>query len=593
MNNTTIAPRWDLSSIYSDFNGTDYKIALSRIKELTHLEEVHLKSKLINDNFSQWLYEWIKLDNELGSLYETLTAYAEAISTTDTTDSIALNNISILDEMGLSIGDNDRIFSRVLSSHQKDLHSFYTSFPHYKDYEFIFNEKISENYHLMTIKEENLSQDLQRTGGDAWSRLQQQIISNLTDTETGKTFNELRNEAYSSDRQVRKTAYEKEVSLLKQAEIPLAACLNNLKGATLTLNKRRNWKTPIERSLFSSRMSNKTLSALIESIEESLPFWREYLCTKAKILRTGNKCDFYDLFAPISDIKAEKCWSFNEAKQYIIEKFASFSKDMGTFAQFAFDNNWIDAEIRKGKVGGAYCTSFPTKKESRVLTNFSGTFSDVLTLSHELGHSYHSHCLKDTDYALTNYPMTLAETASIFAETIVMKDMLSKSNNIEHAILCETHLSDSCQVLVDILSRYYFEKSVFDEKENNELNAEMFCQLMIDAQNKSYGTGLSDIKHPYMWALKCHYYSPDFDFYNFPYAFGQLFGLALYAKYLENKETFPDLYKLLLISTGKKSCEEVCKEVGFDIETKEFWKAGIDTFIPELNSLKNTFNISI
>lgn len=266
-----------------------------------------------------------------------------------------------------------------------------------------------------------------------------------------------------------------------------------------------------------------------------------------------------------------------------MKNFPSFSPDLGSFAKKAFDNKWIDAEIRSGKVGGAYCIDFPYQKESRVLSNFSGTFSDISTLAHELGSAYHYNCIKNEDYALSRYPMTLAETASIFAETIIIQDAIQRSEGFEKIKLIEMHLSDNAQVLVDILSRFYFECSVFEQRKNRELGPEDFCALMIDAQQKTYGSGLSEEKHPYMWAVKSHYYSPELDFYNFPYAFGLLFSTALYARFQKEGSSFTQKYVSLLKDTGSMSCEDVCKKAGFDISNKDFWLEGIKVFYHELS----------
>ena len=601
MKNTTPkikAPEWDLSSIYTSVGGEDYLLALKTLEKNFNSLKKRLSDAEKDDNFPAWLKKTLEIRNAAGALYQSLLSYASAAYTTDTTNTTYLNAVSVLQEKGLTAKELDRSFRAVLTAHSQELDKFYTSFPQYEKYRFILEEAVKAQKHQMSDAEESVANDLQRFGADAWSRLQEQIISNAVDTETGKTFNELRNEAYAAEREVRKTAYEKETALLKQNEIALAAALNNLKAATLSLNKRRGWKEAIDRSLFECRMSPKTLKALIGAMEEALPMWRSYMKTKAKLLGI-EKCAFYDIFAPLQApqnnaagtenntvLQGEKVWSFNEAKKYIIERFSSFSEDMGNFARYAFEQNWIDAQVRRGKVGGAYCTDFPLHKVTRVLSNFTGTFSDVTTLAHELGHAYHGWCIKDLDYPQTLYPMTLAETASIFAETIVMKDQLSKTSGFERAKLIEMHLSDGNQVLVDILCRFYFERSVFEERQQSELSAADFCRLMAKAQNDTYGSGLSKERHPYMWAVKSHYYIPDLDFYNFPYAFGQLFALALYARFEKEGASFPEVYTALLKDTGSYSCETVCRKAGFNIESKEFWAQGIRVFAEELKELK-------
>ena len=583
--------QWNLSNLWQSFSCTDYQNSLTELKNLlTEIE--HLLQSSPND-FNVFLKTYLTLDNKIGQLFESLYAYSYSVYATNTTNTESLNNMAILEELQVSIADYQLCFRQILKEgNQTKLSSFFQAFPESKKYEFILQEEINYFNHQMERKEETIANDLQRFGGDAWSKLHEQIISNMVDNETGKTFNQLRNDAYSPDRNLRKESYQKEINLLEQNQIAISSALNNIKGATISLNKKRNWgdgfEGAINRSLFSSRLSRKSLDALISAIEDSIPMWQEYLIEKAKSLNLkdekGNpeKCSFYDIFAPLilKEENQEKTWSFKEAKEFIITKFSEFSAHMGEFVKIAFKENWIDAEIRKGKVGGAFCIDFPLQKVSRVLTNFSGSTSDILTLAHELGHAYHHYCIKDLDYSLCSYPMTLAETASIFAETMVTNSMLKTASLNEKIKLLEMHLSDSCQTLLDILSRFYFEKSVFEERETKELGAEDFCRLMNDAQNKTYGNSLTEVKHPYLWAVKTHYYSPNLDFYNFPYAFGQLFALGLYSQYKKNPKEFPLQYQALLKNTGSMSCEEVCKLAGFDITTKDFWLSGVK----ELNS---------
>lgn len=607
-----MVPRWDLSSIFSDFDGADYKQALVEYAEgMNDLDKRLADEAACKADFCQWLADYLIASNRIGALEESLNAYAYSSYSTDTTNTDYLNNLSKLEEMALQSKAQGLVFQGILTEYAQELSTFYTSFPQFSQYKYVLEQVIEDGKHRMSGEEEKLAADLCRTGGAAWSRLHEQVISNLTDTATGKTFNEIRNEAYSPDPAVRKKAWETEISLLQSVEIPIAAALNNLKGATVTLNRRRGWNEAIDRALSSANMGKKTLAALIGAIEDSLPFWREYLQLKGRLLLAAGAtesvnsssgvgsegCAFYDLFAPLPKVLGEASvsaensvkmegWTFDEARSYITEKFYGFSKDMGDFADNAFANNWIDAEVRKGKVGGAYCIDFPSKGVSRVLSNFTGSFSDVTTLAHELGHAYHHHCIAGLDYELTHYPMTLAETASIFAENIIMKDVIARCQGFDKLQLLELHLQDSCQVLVDILSRFYFEQSVFQQREKGELSAADFCGLMAQAQEKSYGNGLSAERHEYMWAVKTHYYSPDLDFYNFPYAFGLLFALGLHAQYQQQGADFAQVYQKLLRDTGSYSCEEVCRRAGFDIESKEFWAAGIKSFLPELEELK-------
>lgn len=632
MNKPTNIPDWDLDSIYLDINSEKYKSDLAKltegIKTLKALNDQVEKPDQKNQlNIQNWIADFFKADDILGPLANTLAAYSYSIYSVDTTSKSLLDNLNQVESLTDQYEIQLNRFSHTVAKNRGILSEFYVNFPQYRKYEFSINEMLEDDIHTLSPELEGIIAKLQQTGGRAWDRLHEQLISNLKDPETGKLFNELRNDAYSPDARLRKESWQKEIALLKQNEIAFAASLNNLKGETLSLLEERSWNCAIDRALSSSRMKKETLDALIAAIEESLPQWRKYLKAKAEYLKNHNatastNCDkekglaFYDLFAPLDgnttsdgntntagqtetgcntatpsatnnraaseESLLSKNWTFEEARDYIVKEFTSFSPVMGDFAKNAFDKNWIDARVHPGKVGGAYCQDFYVQKESRVLSNFTGAFSDIITLAHELGHAFHFFCIKDKDYRNANYPMTLAETASTFAETIVKQDILKTASKEDRIKILELDLQDTCQVLVDILCRFYFERSVFEERQNGELTSEDFCRLMGDAQERSYGDGLSAQRHEYMWAVKSHYYSVDLDFYNFPYAFGQLFAAGLYSRYKKEGKAFVDIYCNLLSDTGSMSCEDLCFKAGFDITKKDFWKSGIDFYINEI-----------
>lgn len=632
MNKPTNIPDWDLGSIYPNINSEKYKSDLAKltegIKTLKALNDQAENPDQKNHlNIQNWIADFFKADDILGPLANTLAAYSYSIYSVDTTSKSLLDNLNQVESLTDQYEIQLNRFSHTVAKNRGILSEFYVNFPQYRKYEFSINEMLEDDIHTLSPELEGIIAKLQQTGGRAWDRLHEQLISNLKDPETGKLFNELRNDAYSPDARLRKESWQKEIALLKQNEIAFAASLNNLKGETLSLLEERSWNCAIDRALSSSRMKKETLDALIAAIEESLPQWRKYLKAKAEYLKNHNATAstncvkekglaFYDLFAPLDgntssdgntntagqtetgcntatpsatnnraaseESLLSKNWTFEEARDYIIKEFTSFSPVMGDFAKNAFDKNWIDARVHPGKVGGAYCQDFYVQKESRVLSNFTGAFSDIITLAHELGHAFHFFCIKDKDYRNANYPMTLAETASTFAETIVKQDILKTASKEDRIKILELDLQDTCQVLVDILCRFYFERSVFEERQNGELTSEDFCRLMAHAQERSYGDGLSAERHEYMWAVKSHYYSVDLDFYNFPYAFGQLFAAGLYSRYKKEGKAFVDIYCNLLSDTGSMSCEDLCFKAGFDITKKDFWKSGIDFYINEI-----------
>ena len=567
---TDTLPKWNLTNIYKSFDDTAYQ---GDIKDYLALCQ-ELKT-LLSKGRKEALEEAVQLLGRAMDLMENLFSYAYAVFSVNTGDERVLKEVSRLDEAHQKLSECFVLFNSLVKKHKKDIPALLKKSPILAERAQFIMDSLKEADHQMSEAEEALAQEMKAAGGDAWGRLQEAVSSSLSGD--GKSITELRNLAFDKSRSVRKKAYEAELAAWKSMEIPLAYSLNGVKKTAATMDTRRSWKSALEKALFQSRMSAKTLDAMISVMEESLPEFRKYLNKKAELLGI-KKLAFYDLFAPISQKGfTPKVWSFEEARDYIIQTFGSFAPDMGLFAKNAFANGWIDSPPHAGKVGGAYCTSFPIAKESRVMCNFSPTFSGVSTIAHELGHAYHFHLLREECAFARAYPMTLAETASIFSETMLYNTTISKAKGFEKKYLTEMFLMEVTQVIVDILCRFYFEKAVFEKQKEGPLSADALCSMMTDAQKATYGDALDPkLLHPYMWAVKCHYYSPDLGFYNYPYAFGQLFSIGLYVKYLEDKKNFPDLYKKVLMTTGRTDIKGVAKIAGIDVEKKDFFQESMD-----------------
>jgi pepF/M3 family oligoendopeptidase len=312
---------------------------------------------------------------------------------------------------------------------------------------------------------------------------------------------------------------------------------------------------------------------MLTAARESFPDFCRYLRAKAHALGLP-KLAWYDLFAPVG--REMHTWEFEQARSFIVEKFGSYSQKLADFAARAFRENWIDAEPRAGKVDGAYCTSVRAD-ESRVFANFKPSFNGVSTLAHELGHGYHNLNLAGRTMLQKETPMTLAETASIFCETIITHAALARADKDEQIAILENSLQGSCQVVVDITSRFLFETRACERRRQRELSIDEFSALMLEAQRETYGDGLDQAQlHPYMWAVKPHYYSTHFSFYNYPYMFGLLFGLGLYARYQEDPAGFKTGYDDLLSSTGLGDAATMAARFGIDIRSLDFWRSSLD-----------------
>ncbi|TFG84358.1 MAG: M3 family oligoendopeptidase [Spirochaetales bacterium] len=589
MSGSDTLPRWNLAPIFSGFDSDEYKAAKLELTRLASQLEGHCAAAISRGAFRAWLVEALGLEEQAGSLAETLGAFAYASYSTDTRNAKAMAELNAVEELSLPLKRAGVAFRNVLADNRDDAHALATDDPEISRFSFHIENELFWQSRQMDPALEDLAADLARSGGAAWERLQESVSSitgAVWDEASGsrKTVVQLRSMAFDPDRSVRKKAFLKELEAWKSVETPIAAALNGVKGFTVSLNKRRGWDGALDKSIAQSRITRKTLDALILSMEESLPDWRRYLKAKAALLGIP-ACGFYDLFAPVGG--SGKTYTWNETRDIIVSKFTAFSPEMGEFAAMAFRDGWLDAEPREGKVGGAYCIDFPRARMARVMCNFEGSFSSLTTVAHELGHAYHQWILKSEPYVLTQYPMTLAETASIFAETVVFEDAIAESSGDVRLGLVEAHLQDGCQILVDILSRFYFEQAILTRRAEGELSPDEFSQLMLDAQKRTYGDGLDpEALHPYMWAAKGHYYSPELSFYNFPYAFGQLFGLGLYARYRAEGPAFAQAYRKLLLETGRANAVDVCSAAGFDIETPDFWRSGVKVFTDQVASFE-------
>jgi pepF/M3 family oligoendopeptidase len=328
-------------------------------------------------------------------------------------------------------------------------------------------------------------------------------------------------------------------------------------------------------------MKQETLDAMFGAIDEYLPKFWQYLKTKAKALGHEGGLPWYDLFAPMG--KSAGKYTTQEAKDYLLNLFATFDSELAEMVRRAFDEAWIDFYPRSGKSGGAFCAEVGCLKESRILTNFDGLFTDIVTLAHELGHAFHNQCVQDHRALNHDYSMPVAETASTFNECIIMNAAIaSAADKQEKLALLESQLQDVTQIICDIYSRFRFEASVFENREEEFMNADRLCELMLDAQKKSYGDGLDQkVLHPYMWLCKGHYYGPTF--YNFPYAFGGLFARGLYAQYEKEGAAFVPKYKKLLHTTPIATVEDAAMVAGIDLTDKDFWRNALQTVADKID----------
>ena len=578
---------WDLTGLYAGFDAPEYARDIEDARSLADALVVEIRSADID---AARLESFIERMKALTALIKKTFGYAQLTLSTDANCAAALAATAKVMPIANRASEVCSALSRRLAK-LNGLEAMIAGSPLLSEHAYLLRVLRRDAAHVIDPTLEPVVLKMQLTGGSAWSQLRDQLDGNhmVSYIHDGKTealpLSAVRGLAYSADAAVRRDAYDAELAAYPRMEIAMAACLNGIKGEANTLAELKHFDSVLDMALDTARMDRATLDALLEAMWESLPMFRRYFRLKARLLGYGGGLKFYDLFAPVGADSG--AYTPGEARATLVRELGAFSPRMGAMIERAFDQRWIDLFPRPGKVGGAFCEDMHPLKQSFVLTNFDGNYSSVSTLAHELGHAYQNECVHDVSILQADPPMPLAETASIFNETLLAERMLDGASRETRIALLEQQLADGAQVIVDILSRYVFETEVVQRRKDAVLSADELCDIMRHAQLQTYGDGLDpDCLHPYMWACKSHYYMTDVHFYNFPYAFGQLFALGVYRMYRERGAAFLPDYEKLLRDAGCGDVREVAASVGIDVADVNFWRASLGVFEDKLQQLE-------
>ena len=572
---------WNLDPMYKGFDDPAFEADLTAAKAKMDALEA-LMAQLTSMDPANALRQGITMQEEISDLLGKLVQYAMLRQNANTKDT----------EAGSNVGRALALYSRIAAptaafqdwaAKLPNLMELVMADENLRNYEFMFRNMQEDVRYLLPGQGEEIMARMQLTGSNAWSDLQGYLTSTVPVSYNGGTTNlpAIRNLAHDADPAVRKAAYEAELQCYDRIKDAVAFSMNSIKLETINDCQLRGYASPLERVLKNAHMKRETLDAMFSAIDEYLPKFWQYLQVKAKALGHEKGLPWYDLFAPMGASSTK--FTAESARDFLVELFREFNPEEADMIAEAFDNAWIDFYPRDGKSGGAFCAGVESLGESRILTNFCGTFSDVVTLAHELGHAYHNLCIRDHLPLNHDYSMPVAETASTFNECVVMAAAIEKAaDRAEKLALIESQLQDATQIICDIYSRYRFETMVFENREAQFMDAETLCDMMLQAQKQCYGDGLDhDVLHPYMWLNKSHYYGSSF--YNFPYAFGGLFARGLYAQYEKEGADFVPKYKKLLFTTTVATAEDTAKVAGIDLTDKAFWCSALQTIADQID----------
>ncbi len=572
---------WNLDPIYRGFEDPAFAKDMQQLEQLVNSSK-DFAEKLPKTAPLTGLREGISLLEQIQMLAGKLAEYAVLRQSADTKDPEAGSRLGQVMDVISDAAAPEAAFKEWAAG-LPDLMDIVEQDDVLRQYRFLFTNIAANSRYLLGGKGEQIAAKLQLSGGNAWGDLQQYLTSTVTAEYRGQSMNlsAVRNLAYDPDPQVRKDAFEAELACYEKIKDPVAFALNSIKLETISDCQLRGYASPLARTLENYQMQQKTLDAMLSAMDDYLPvFWR-YLKAKGKALGHENGLPWYDLFAPMGSSSTK--FTAETARDYLLKLFSTFDGELTQMVQKAFDEAWIDFYPRDGKSGGAFCAGIECLNESRILANFDGAFTDVVTLAHELGHAFHNQCTSHHRPLNRDYSMPLAETASTFNECVVMAAAIEgAADKAEKLALIESQLQDTTQIICDIYSRYRFEAAVFENRRGQFMNADALCDMMRNAQQQSYGDGLdANALHPYMWVCKSHYYGPTF--YNFPYAFGGLFARGLYAQYEKEGAAFVPKYKQLLQTTTVATAEDTAKVAGIDLTDKAFWCAALQTIADQID----------
>ncbi len=592
MNDDFSGPSWDLLPIYSRVSDPAIENDFSELQGL--LDEVSdLNSKLIKDStvVAQEIFMKIQSASEL---FSNLSTYANCLLSVNSADENAQQLFGRLQRYRKEIGS----LSKPL--HQFEAFAGEEVLENYLKDEFVGQARFSILYRrqlapqLLSGTEEQLIEELAQNGLHAWGNLYDRLSGSIEcDVLIGNQsqsmgLSQAATHMMSSNDAERKNAWQAINHSWRIHEEACAAGLNAITGWRLDLCNQRSQNKSVgflDSAVHMNKISLETLNALLSSAKQSNSLARRAAKLQARAMGKGCMGPWDSRApAPVLGKHSIELMTFDEGIELIKEAFSGVDESMGDFVQMMADNRWIEGSISAKKRPGAYCTSFAKSKTPRVYMTYSGSTSDVITLAHELGHAFHFWIMRDLPETQRQYGMSLAETASTMGETAVRNALLARaSSDLEKLDIMWEELSAFTTFMLNIPSRFEFEKNLYNKRQDRPLSSEELRELMSDAWAQWYGDSISE-PDPMFWASKLHFYISGLSFYNFPYLFGYLFSLGVYSERSKLGDRFYSRYCELLRDTGRMTAEDLAeRHLGFDIQNQSFWDGVVHSIRPRID----------
>jgi oligoendopeptidase F len=585
------APRWDLDSIFPGGSKSE-EFRKHREKVKRDLQEAAKMLFVLPEFIDEKSVDaWVEFVLKLQALAEDVRLtlnFTESLQAQDVGDTAA-DGIAVEGNLYHSKWENLRTQLEAFSMKQSDEQwQLLIGDSRLEGIEFYLNELRTLARSKMPVELESLALALSVNGYHAWNQLYNKMAGELrADFEedgdsSALSMGQIWTKMASPDRAIRKQAFDKMAAAWQTRADLAAMILNALGGFRLSLYEARKWDSVMQESLTFSRMTEKTLDAMWAVVGRETKRLQPYIDAKKRLLNI-DRFRWYDAFAPCGE--GNRLYTFDEAGQFIIDNARSFSSDMADFFQMALDKRWVEAEDRPGKRAGAFCTRMGALRQTRVFMTYAGTYENLLTLAHELGHAYHGWVLRETPAFATIYPMNLAETASIFIETLVNDAALARvSDRQGKLMLLDQKLQSAYGMFTDLHCRYLFERAFYAERKNGAVGKDRLNELMISAQKQAFGSLLDESGYyPLFWCSKLHFYISELPFYNYPYTFGYLFAGGVYDRAREEGADFAEQYRALLSESGGTTTEELARKyLGADLTREDFWVSAVDRAVADV-----------
>lgn len=587
----TYQPTWDLDAL---FPGGSASQAFQDYLQHVDNEMDTLSEKVASFNPKNIMKQTDVFVDLIGTLESTMKrmrdagAFVSCLSAQDVHDKQATQLVGKMGMLSAKMGSIQTNFDQKLIEMDESAWEQILSTPEISELAFVLQEKRDRAKDKLSEKEEMLINDLSVDGYNGWGQMYNTIVAGMSvDIEEdgdvhSYSVGQASNKLSSPYRAVRKHVSEQVGKAWKEKEDLFGQTLNHLAGFRLQKYKHREWDDVLKEPLDINRMSKDTLNAMWNAISNNKQPFVKYLEKKAELLGV-DKLSMYDVNAPLT--QSVKTSTYTEGANFIIDHFRGFSPKMADFAKMAFEKRWIEAEDRAGKRPGGFCTSFPNSEQTRIFMTYSGTASNIATLAHELGHAYHQHVMNDVHGLNQGYAMNVAETASTFAEMIVADASVASAENTEEKkSLLADKIERSIAFFMNIHARFLFETRFYEERKSGPVSVNRLNELMVEAQEEAYAGSIDDYD-PHFWASKLHFHITGVPFYNFPYTFGYLFSLGIYAHAKQQGGDFEDDYIALLRDTGRMTVEELAmKHLNVDLRKPDFWENAIQLCIDDVNA---------